>query len=287
MIIWPDRVVRDLARRRSVIFLGSGISRWASTEQGRRPQTWEQFLRQLCDQVTPRQHIQSLLKERDYLTACEVLRAALGRADFNQALRNEYLSPRYRHANIHEEIFRLDSRIVATPNFDKIYETYANHEAQGSIVLKHQYDPDVADTLRSTDRCILKVHGTIDSVDRLIFTRKEYAEARHKYHTFYRLLEALALTHTFIFLGCGFSDPDIRLLLEDTYFKHPGASPHYFLLSRNSVHKSVQEVVEQTMNLQIVSYSSAGDHAELGDSISNLADLVEAERHSLQETANW
>ncbi|MCL8034387.1 SIR2 family protein, partial [Pseudomonas aeruginosa] len=62
---------------------------------------------------------------------------------------------------------------------------------------------------------IIKIHGSVDSTDKLIFTRKDYSEARTKYRNFYQIIEALSLTHTFIFIGCGTNDPDIRLLLED------------------------------------------------------------------------
>jgi hypothetical protein len=284
---WDPVLVSDLARRRAVIFLGSGISRNSTNPAGRRPKTWIEILRVLADGVAPNRHILALLKERDYLTACEVIRTALGREKFNDALRDEFLTPGYVHAHIHETIFRLDSRIVATPNFEKIYETYANHAAGGSIVVKHQFDPDVAEAIRGTGRCILKVHGTIDSPDRMIFTRKEYASAREKYRAFYSILEALALTHTFLFLGCGVSDPDVRLLLEDNFFRHPSARSHVFLLPRQGLHKAVQATLQDSMNLTILTYSSANNHAELAGSLDELSVLVETCRDKLREDGNW
>ena len=46
----------------------------------------------------------------------------------------------------------------------------------------------------------------------MVFTRNEYADARNKYRDFYSIIEALAITHTFLFLGCGLNDPDTRLM---------------------------------------------------------------------------
>ena len=160
----------------------------------------------------------------------------MGRDQFNALVTNEFLTPRFSHAPIYEAIFDLDSRIVATPNFDKIYETFANHKAAGSIRIKHHYDADIAEAIRRSDRLILKIHGTIDSPNTMIFTRQEYAAARTKYQSFYSILEALALTHTFLFLGCGTNDPDLRLLLEDNFFRHASTSPHIFVLPRKSLH---------------------------------------------------
>lgn len=254
---------------------------------GRRPKAWLDFLQGTLSDIKPNVHIRRLLKDGDYLTACEVIKRELGKEEFTRVVKEEFLSPAYIPAEIHKDIFALDSRIVATPNFDKIYETYANSEANGSIVVKQHYDSDVTSCIRGSDRLILKVHGTIDSPNSLIFTRAEYAEARIKYSSFYELLEALALTHTFIFLGCGVNDPDIKLLLEDTLFKHDSSRSHVMLLPRGSLHKSVIAVIQDTMNLNIIQYSKRESHKELRESIKRLIDLVEAERSDLKINMNW
>lgn len=286
MIIWPRNIVSDLARRRTVLYLGAGISQNSVSPSGTRPKTWLEFLNVMISLVNQNGHIRSLIKKEDYLTACEVLKRSLGRDTFHQCLRDEFLTPGYKHAPIHEKIFALDSRIVATPNFDKIYETYANHAAGGSIIVKHHYDPDIAEAIRGTDRVILKVHGTIDSPDRMIFTRREYAEARQRYRGFYSLLEALVLTHTVLFLGCGVNDPDTRLLLEDNFFRHPSSQPHVFVLPKG-LHCSLQSVLQESMNLKILEYSPVNNHIDLHESIVQLVSLVENERDMLRTNGNW
>ena len=39
----------------------------------------------------------------------------------------------------------------------------------------------------------------------------------------------LIILHTYIFIGCGLNDPDIRLTLENYNFGFPGCRPHYFV----------------------------------------------------------
>lgn len=287
MIKWPEEVVTDISRRRCVIFLGSGISQNSASATGVRPKTWRDFLESAIVDIAPQKHIKKLLREGDYLTACEVIKRALGREEFTRVIRREFLTPKYQAAKIHEKIFKLDSRIVATPNFDKIYETYANAQAHGSIVVKHHYDGDVSSVIRGSDRVILKVHGTIDSPEDLIFTRAEYAEARTKYSAFYDLLRALVLTHTFVFLGCGVNDPDIKLLLEDSLFKYRSSRMHVMLLPKGSLHGSVVEVVQDTMNLNIIEYSPKDNHKELLEAVSALSDLVDQERELIRSSMNW
>ena len=284
---WPDQLVNDIARRRSVIFLGSGVSRNAVNSVGRQPKTWHEFLTYAAGSLSPNQHIKTLINEKDYLTACEVIRNTLGRSDFNDLLREEFLYPAYKPAQIHESVFNLDSRLVATPNFDKIYETYANAQAGGTVVVKHHFDPDVADQIRGTGRLVLKIHGTIDSPDRMIFTRREYAQAREKYRSFYAILEALSLTHTFLFVGCGVNDPDLRLLLEDTAFRHPSSRPHYFTMPRTGMHQKVRESLESSMNLSVITYSAKDQHLELRQSLQDLVAAVEQAREGYQTSLNW
>lgn len=287
MIDWPKDLISDIARRRCIIFLGAGISRNSENNKGRRPKTWESFLKEIANTICHNQHIKKLINENDYLTACDVIKRRIGRDAFTRSLRDEFLTPGYKPAPIHEHVFNLDSRIVATPNFDKIYETYANAKANASIVVKHHYDTDVTDAIRDEGRLILKIHGSIDSPDRMIFTRSDYAKARNDYRPFYQILDALAMTNTFLFLGCGVNDPDLKLLLEDAFFRHPLTRKHVMVLPKRNIHTDIAIIIEETMNLQILTYSSANDHIELTDSLKDLALRVEANRDKLRENSNW
>ena len=105
--------------------------------------------------------------------------------------------------------------------------------------------------------------------------------------SFYMLLEALALTHTFLFLGCGINDPDIKLLLEDTFFLYPSQRSHFFVLPRRELHPTILDIIEDTMNLKMLQYDSRNSHQELLDSVNNLVNQVEQKRDELRETGNW
>nr|WP_269751517.1 SIR2 family protein [[Bacillus] enclensis] len=197
------------------------------------------------------------------------------------------MRPGFEKHRIHEAIFKLDSRIVATPNVDKIYDTFANQESRGTIMVKNYYDNDLADKLRSEDRMIIKVHGTIELPDKMIFTRKQYTTAKYKNSAFYKLLDSLALTHTFIFLGCGLNDPDIRLILENYAHLYPNSRPHYMVTSSESINDDLKRSIRVNANLELLSYSSMNNHKELCTSLEYLAGLVEEERDRISENQNW
>jgi hypothetical protein len=52
--------------------------------------------------------------------------------DFNALLKEFFVTPAFAAAQIHSDIFKLDARIVATQNFDKIYDNLAQTEPQRS-----------------------------------------------------------------------------------------------------------------------------------------------------------
>lgn len=206
MIAWPDNVIEDIARRRAVIFVGAGVSKHGCSSDGQRPPTWAEFLREGSERVSHgKKAIQSLIKSGDYLTACEILKNQLD-DQWQRFLRDKFVTPRYEWADIHKNIFNLDCNIVLTPNFDTIYETAASYLSNGTVTFKHYYDGDLDSISRGSPdmRAVVKVHGSIHYPDYMVFTRKDYANARVKYQRFYQFLQALLLTHTFVFweVGC-------------------------------------------------------------------------------------
>ena len=127
---WPDNLVDAIARRKCVLFLGSGISANSCNEEGKHPATWESFLREILtkrpDKLNEHKRvIERLLNEKDYLMACEVIVDVIGETDFGDLAADEFRRPRYKPCDVHKEIYLLDSRLVITPNIDKIYEQYA------------------------------------------------------------------------------------------------------------------------------------------------------------------
>ena len=288
MITWPVPLVDELARRRAIIFLGSGVSKNSSGIGGKRPPIWKEFLElgiKRCTDKKLSREISKLVRESDLLTACELLHDALG-ADWENLILEEFVNPQYPPGDIHKHIFSLDSRLVITQNFDKIYDTYASAASQGTVIVKSYDEGDVSNFIRKRHRLVIKAHGSIDAPLQMVFTKGDYARARHRYAAFYSLLDGLMLTHTCLFLGCGVSDPDIQVLLERNVQLHPTSNPHYIAMgSRYSA--DFKRAVKKTMNLEVLQYNPKDNHAELESSLATLGDLVEQKRQDLALTRDW
>ncbi len=285
-IDWPEPLIDGIARRRSVIFLGSGISRNSEGKGGARPPNWLEFLTfalEKCPGDT--RHIKQAISKRDYLSACEWLRTHLDDR-WHKVLREQFVDPKFKASEVHKLIYALDSALVATPNFDKIFDGLATAESEGTVIIKTYYDDDLTQLVRGDHRVILKVHGTIDAPDKMVFSRGDYARARIDNSGFYEILRSLLVTHTFLLLGCGLDDPDVQLLFENYRFTHPPAPPHYVTLPSPAI-ADVEKLMRDTRNVRLLTYPARDNHAALGRSLATLVDKVEARREELAATHGW
>lgn len=293
MIDWPDKLIDSIARCRSVLFLGAGISANAQNRYGKHPATWEAFLKRIVNNKSEKigihkKEIIDLLENKKYLMACELIVDLIGQNEFGEEAAEEFRRPGYLPAEIHKTIYGLDSKIVITPNVDKIYDECALTESHSSVVVKKYYDVDLAKYLRSNDYLVIKAHGTVDETSKMIFTHKQYSFARYNNASFYKLLDALILTHTFIFLGCGINDPDIELTLENANFLYEGCLPHYFVTANGSISGNMQKVLLANRNIEVISYDNvSGNHSELLEELQELSQKVDSKRIELAETSTW
>ena len=120
----------------------------------------------------------------------------------------------------------------------------------------------------------------------MIFSRSTYAEARVQFASFYHLVDALLLTNTLLILGCGLSDPDFQLLLENFNYRFPNAAPHYMTYAERSTDE-FDELVRETRKLKFLKYSPAHNHQELTTSLKAFASAVEEEREQIGASLNW
>jgi hypothetical protein len=88
-------------------------------------------------------------------------------------------------------------------------------------------------------------------------------------------------------VGCGLSDPDIHLLLENYAFKYDYACPHYFVLPRNYVKKQAIPATEKSLKIKILLYDPRENHRLLTEALDALRARVDLRRTEIQDTAQW
>jgi hypothetical protein len=288
MIAWDEAVVDAIARRRAVLVVGSGVSRNSTNDKGERPLSWDGFLRQCAVEYGDPSHLLEVIGRRDYLLGCQLLKSLMGRKKFVERVQSEFQLKRFRPADIHKHLYELDVAISISPNFDNIYDDYCRQASDGSYVIKTHTSLDTISYLNRSDvRLLIKSHGSANDPDDLIFTAEDYSRARTKYSLFYDIVRSLALTHTFVFIGCGVDDPDLRMLFEDIQFTYGRSPTHFMTIPSGEVAPEVLKELGTVMCVKHLIYSSEGGHVELTESLAALAQSVEQRREMLSKGRSW
>lgn len=272
--IWPENLIEELAYRRCLIFLGSGISAMSKNDDGESPDTWGEFLHNIKSKMKnptseDTEFVEEMLEKQNYLLALQAISDLCDSGEYSNYLKKQYLRGGYKYSKVHELIKDLDSKIVVTTNFDKIYESLC-HEPE-YITFDYTMTRSIIGSIKAPENIIIKAHGSIDDTEKLIFTAKQYYAAQEQYPEFYHLLTALFLTHTVIFLGYSLNDPDINLLLQFIHNTANTSCPHYMIDKKGNKPHIIRHWKE-TYNISLLEYGD--DYSQLEESLEALRDSV-------------
>src|SRR5260370_14101862 len=110
----------------------------------------------------------------------------------------------------HKIIARLPIVTIWTTNFDVLIEEALRANSK-SIDIKSR-DADMGFG-RKRDIVLYKMHGDIARPDEIIICKNDYERYAKTHPIFQNTLEGDLLTKTFLFLGFGFSDPNLNYML--------------------------------------------------------------------------
>lgn len=283
-ISWDQAFVKELSGRRVIPFLGAGATkscarrRTASVVDS--TPSWPQLLRLLNDasncSADDQEYVKQLTEKERYLDAAQIIRANLRTQEYGRILAEEFKN--LETGSLHMAVLRLDQRVVMTTNYDSAYEDLCMQgEARDAYSVLNYYDPGLINRLRSPTRLILKLHGSVKQPERTVLTRSEYFWARSENPQFFALVQSLFATSTLFFIGYSLSDPDIQLLLENINFGGDESYRHYAVVP-SGTHQAISRAMSEAYGINLIEYDASSGHQVLADSLTELAQLVEAER---------
>ncbi|MDH8045799.1 SIR2 family protein, partial [Klebsiella pneumoniae] len=68
---------------------------------------------------------------------------------------------------------------------------------------------------------IIKIHGSIDDVSNIVFSRSQYIRLAFGNENYSLFLDSLLLNYTFLFVGFSMDDPAITSLMELYAYRYP------------------------------------------------------------------
>ena len=274
-INWPQHLIAELAERRCIIFIGAGVSATAQNSDGIHPKPWKDFLEaslSLVPEGMDKDFIKKLISENNYLLALQCIYDHSDNNDYTSFLRSEFSTPNYKPSSIHQDIVDIDPKIVITTNFDKIYEKACYGDGHTIINFTEN---NLIENLRSDQRLIVKAHGNINDTGNMIFTKRQYFEAKRNYSEFYNILNALFITNTILFIGCGLNDPDVNLILENVY-KTTGSTLSHYVVTLDNVDQNIIKDWKESYNINTLKYGP--NYSDLAQNVTTLKEEVSSYR---------
>lgn len=277
MPIWPDSLVREIAERRVVLFLGSGISKAACPALP----TWTDLLIRLSAKLARRKDknlVKQLIGKGKLLDAAQVVRDIVPRADVSAELRSIFQVRPIPFNAIYDDLLQLDPKSIVTTNYDEFIEKNFEHFSAGAEAhsISDHRSKKLLNDLRSPIRSIVKMHGSIDDPANVVLDRSSFFEARRDNVAIFSIIESMMTVNTVLFLGYSISDPDIQITLENINLSSPSDHHHYALVPKFE-HSSLKSALTRTYNIDFIEYP-AGDHGSVPTAIKELRDTVIALR---------
>lgn len=281
MAIFNEDLISDLAQQKVVLFLGAGISSSVNLAAKDRFKGWPQFLEHASQDRgnSLKKQVKALLKARDYLLACELLQTDYGES-WERKVTEEY-GRAAQPSDLHKALMSLRQRIILTTNFDKLIETaWASSLKDGEHHFKliSKVDNDIFKVLKEHDSSyIIKIHGTIDDVSNIVFSRSQYIRLAFGNENYSSFLDSLLLNYTFLFVGFSMDDPAITSLMELYAYRYPRSRPHY-IISGGNTPDNIKEIHRRLRKLIVVPYNPKNNHSELPKLIEEMVLKVDSKR---------
>ena len=215
-----ETFVKELEEENVAIFAGAGLSVAAGYVD------WKKLLQPIARELDL-----DLDQEHDLISIAQYhLKEKQNRSGLNRAL-IEQLSPGHAPTENHRILARLPIKVFWTTNYDKLVEE--SLKAAGKI-------PDVKytlDHLKLTkprrDAIVYKMHGDIDHPDDAVLTKDDYERYQSTRGQYVTALSGDLVAKMFLFLGFGFTDPNLDYILSRVRISlHGKPRDHYCIFKK-------------------------------------------------------
>lgn len=194
---------QDSSGHGAAIMLGAGFTRCAaqSGDISKAPPLWLDLSKRLAEELDPSNKD---LPYSDPLRLAEEYRAHFGHQTMIDLLRGEISDASWSPGELHKTVLSLPWTDVLTTNWDTLLERAATsiHTPIYNTVTK----PSDLSYFRAPR--IVKLHGTIDTTEDLIFTQEDYRKYPQTHAAFVNLSRQIFIENELCLLGFSGEDPN-------------------------------------------------------------------------------
>lgn len=258
-----DRVAQD----KCIAFAGAGISKGSGLPK------WDELIDSLLNYAKSRNvdhvttaFIQEYVKKGDLITAAELIQRSLtSRNEFLEqtALIVKNASPKAPRGHtphqpmpndVHYLLTRLGFEKIITTNYDDLLEKSSDISQiyDYKPLRRRPNDESTLDQkLTTSDKCIIKIHGSIDDPSTLILTRSGYLKA-YSGGFINSWIRSNLISTSFLFIGYSLNDFDILNLIRDaksSVSPHVSIGPHFAILNEDGFHSIYAEYLKECFTI--------------------------------------
>ncbi len=181
---------------RLAIFIGAGFSKCVDD----RYPSWKKIINELIEAMPD-------IGETDNLKVAEHYKLEYGEIETKKKIQS-YFPEKDKASDLHKELINLYPHYIITTNWDNILEsTLEETSAVYSIIAEDSDLPISTDDVK-----IIKMHGDFDH-NNYVFTESDYLNYSYNFPIIEAYLKGIIATHTIVFLGYGFGDIDLKLIM--------------------------------------------------------------------------
>ncbi len=180
-----------------VVFAGAGISIDAGVP------SWSVLIDEMKLEIDIPQN------EQDYLRIAQMYFNERQQKEMIEKVRSVLKHKKVRYNEIHEEIFKLNPDHILTTNFDDLLEQVVKKESLPfSVVTKDQEFPYALNT-----HLLVKIHGDLNNTD-IVLKEDDFINYSTNHPLIEAFLKSLFASKVVLFIGYGFSDIDLKSIIQ-------------------------------------------------------------------------
>ena len=180
-----------------VVFVGAGISVDAGIPK------WGALIDEL------KSEIEIPKGEEDYLRISQMYYNERQQKEFIDKIRSVLKHKKVKYNEIHESIFKLNPAHILTTNYDDLLEQVIKKKSLPfSIVSKDEEFPYALNT-----NLLVKIHGDLNDTD-IVLKEDDYLDYSLNHPLIEAFLKSIFATKVVLFVGYGFSDVNLKMIIQ-------------------------------------------------------------------------
>jgi len=281
-----QRLIEAVRTGALVPFIGSGVSRHATTADPKAFPTWRDLLKELQELAEEKEfishderiQIDELVTQGKFLMAAQALRSAIPPDLLDRLFHDRFQPSDARPGQLHRSLFHLKVPLIITTNYDFLLEdAYAEEYRRSAQNLTYKEAAVVQSLLQRhqqfQDRpSIFKIHGSAHTPGEAILSELDYRQLLYREPGYRMILSAVFVMKVVLMLGFSFEDTEIRLVLESIRdsLKYRSA-PDYIVLPKNARNSVERKRWRQDFGIETIEYEPSPGHPELVQLVDFLA----------------